>query len=135
LGWSDFLPLIHRRNLEWKAVLVDVFNLLQNQTNRSQKSLEAQYCHDRIEHFKTDRLHNWWHDVKTLCGLSTNNNGCFKIITDNSSILPDAISEFLISATRQVCPVAMLILLVTLDAALLTLLNVLLYLDIQFLKF
>lgn len=89
---------MHRRNLIWKAGSIIVFKLLRNQANHSPKSLKSQYCHNRIEHLKIDSLHKWWHDVKTLCGLSANNNNCLQIITECDapvypSILPDAINK------------------------------------------
>ena len=107
---ASFKQLVSRRNRAWKAGSADLLKSLRNQVNRCRKSLRSQYYQDQVEHLKIDQPHNWWHDVKRLCDITTNDNNRFNNVTDGDTpldptVLPDAINNFLLSVTEQICPI------------------------------
>jgi hypothetical protein len=106
----SFKHLITRRNRAWKAGLTDTFKKLRNLVNRTGRSLKYQYYHDRVERLKNDKPHNWWRDVKLLCGITTGDNNCFTNLTEGKMpidpiMLPELINTFLLSVTDQVPPI------------------------------
>ena len=69
--WKDLKRLILQRQKAFTAAKMSRFKLLRNQVNRERKRCRKSYYKAKVQQLSDSKPHDWWREVKQLCGLKT----------------------------------------------------------------
>ena len=98
---KDLKRLILQRQKAFTAGKMPLFKLLRNKVNRERKRCRKSYYKAKVQQLSDSKPHDWWREVKQLCGLKTEQKNLRSILRincdDNDQDLANRINETIIS--------------------------------------
>ena len=98
---KDLKRLILQRQKAFTAGKMSLFKFLRNKVNRERKRCRKSYYKAKVQQLSDSKPHDWWREVKQLCGLKTEQKNLRSILRincdDNDQDLSNRINETFIS--------------------------------------
>ena len=98
---KDLKRLILQRQKASTAGKMSLFKFLRNKVNREKKRCRKSYYKAKVQQLSDSKPHDWWREVKQLCGLKTEQKNLRSILRincdDNDQDLANRINETFIS--------------------------------------
>ena len=80
---KDLKRLILQRQKAFTAGKMSLFKLLRNKVNRERKRCRKSYYKSKVQQLSDSKPHDWWREVKQLCGLKTEQKNLRSILRIN----------------------------------------------------
>ena len=98
---KDLKRLILQRQKAFTAGKMSLFKFLRNKVNRERKRCRKSHYKAKVQQLSDSKPHDWWREVKQLCGLKTEQKNLRSILRincdDNDQDLANRINETFIS--------------------------------------
>ena len=75
---KDLKRLILQRQKAFTAGKMSLFKFLRNKVNRERKRCRKSYYKAKVQQLLDSKPHDWWREVKQLCGLKTEQKDYYK---------------------------------------------------------